>query len=171
MSTELLLLENPSYQALWTLVRAYHSLVAVLQKFLEDNGITGAQFGVLRCLSDAGDEGLMLSEVSKRLLVTCGNTTGVVDRLEQAGYLRRVRPSGDRRVVLAQLTPEGKALFRRLMPEYLSLVRELLSGLTTEEQELIAGYCQRIHETAEARRQTDLPEPEPSLARRGAAAE
>jgi MarR family transcriptional regulator, 2-MHQ and catechol-resistance regulon repressor len=158
MSTELLLLENPSYLALWNLVRAYHSLVGVLQRFFEENGITGAQFGVLRCVSDAGDEGLMLSEVSKRLLVTCGNTTGVVDRLEQAGYLRRVRPSGDRRVVLAQLTPEGKALFRRIMPQYLDLVRDLLSGLTTEEQELIAGWCRRVHETVESHRQGDPAE-------------
>src|ERR687887_1689209 len=100
MLTDRLLLENSSYRAWWHLARAYHSVAGQLGRFFEERGITGAQFGVLRCVADAGSGGLMLSDLSRRLLVTCGNITGVVDRLEQAGYLRRDRSSEDRRVVL-----------------------------------------------------------------------
>src|SRR5437868_5769828 len=119
METERLLRENPSYSACWFLVRAYHSLAARLGAFFEARGITGAQFGVLRCVADAGPAGLMLSDLSRRLMVTCGNITGVVDRLEHAGYLRRERSTDDRRIILARLTPEGRELFAEMRPAYL----------------------------------------------------
>jgi MarR family transcriptional regulator, 2-MHQ and catechol-resistance regulon repressor len=145
MDTNLLLVENPSFKAWWFLARAYHSIAASLTRLFEDHGITGAQFGVLRCLSDADPDGLMLSDLSKRLMVTCGNTTGVVDRLEQAGYLRRVRPAGDRRVVLAQLTAEGEELYRRIIPGHQRLLGELLAGLAPEEREILSTLCERLH--------------------------
>lgn len=156
METDRLLQENPSYRAWWFMVRAYHSMLGPLNRLIEERGITGPQFGVMRCVADAGPEGLMLSDLSKRLLVTCGNITGVVDRLEHAGYLRRVRPPEDRRVVLAQLTPEGLALYRELMPAVQELLRQLMSGLEIEEKEALAAMCERLHLDVEAGRQ---PEP------------
>ena len=162
METEQLLLENESYRAWWFLARAYHSIIAGLNRFFEERRITGAQFGVLRCVSDAGPEGLSLSDLSKRLMVTCGNTTGVVDRLEQAGFLRRVRRSEDRRVVLAQLTPEGEALYREAMPAYQELLSELLAGLTLEEKEAISRHCRKLHLTVEERRQHECEAPLPT---------
>jgi DNA-binding MarR family transcriptional regulator len=150
METDRLLQENPSYRAWWFMVRAYDSMVGVLSRFFEERGITGAQFGVLRCVADAGAGGLMLSDLSKRLMVTCGNVTGVVDRLEQAGYLRRVRPPEDRRVVLAQLTPEGLTLYRELMPAYQELLSQLMAGLSMEEKEAVARACERLHRQLEA---------------------
>jgi DNA-binding MarR family transcriptional regulator len=145
METERLLLENPSYRAWWHLARVYHAMEGPLNRLFEEHGITGAQFGVLRCVADAGPGGLMLSDLSRRLMVTCGNITGVVDRLEQAGYLRREREPADRRVTLAQLTPEGRAVHRRVMPAYQALVRESLAGLSTEENEILAGLCEKLH--------------------------
>jgi DNA-binding MarR family transcriptional regulator len=142
--TELLLIENPSYHAWWQMVRAYHSVVGVLSRYFEERGITGAQFGVLRCLADAGDAGLMLSDLSKRLMVTCGNTTGVVDRLEQAGYLRRERRRDDRRVILAKLTPKGRKLYSELMPAYQAMLQRFLGDLTAAETEQLSRACERI---------------------------
>ena len=152
MSTKRLLIEEPSFHGLWWLVRAYHQVVVRLTPFFESWGITGAQFGVLRCLSDAGEEGLMLSDLSKRLMVTCGNTTGVVDRLEQAGYLRRERQSGDRRIIRARLTPEGADLFRRILPAYLEALRALMEGLDTEEKAALAGLCEKLYHHIDAAR-------------------
>jgi DNA-binding MarR family transcriptional regulator len=163
METDRLLQENPSYRAFWFMVRAYHSMLGRINRFFDERGITGSQFGVMRCVADAGPGGLMLTDLSKRLLVTCGNITGVVDRLVQAGYLRRVRPPGDRRVVLAQLTPEGLALYRELMPAYQELLSELLAGLSMEEKETIAEACERLHLHLEGH----LPEPTINGARAG----
>jgi MarR family 2-MHQ and catechol resistance regulon transcriptional repressor len=152
-TTDRLLIENPSYRAWWSLARAYHSLAAVLSRFFEEQGITGAQYGVLRCVADAGPEGLMLSDLSKRLMVTCGNITGVVDRLEQAGYLRRERCPEDRRVVFAQLTPAGAALFDRVLPLHLELISELTASLPLDECAALADRCEALHEAVETRRQ------------------
>jgi DNA-binding MarR family transcriptional regulator len=157
MSTQRLLAENTSFAAWWFLARAYHSLANRLSRFFEEQGITGAQFGVLRSLADAEDHALMLSDLSRQLMVTCGNITGVVDRLEQAGYLRRERRLDDRRVVVAQLTDEGFAVFSRVMPLYEALVVSLLQSLPLEDREVLGRLCSDLHFALEPDR---LPTPD-----------
>lgn len=145
MTTDEYLQENSAYRAWWNMARAYNSMVSALDQFCEERGITGAQFGVLRCVADAGEEGLMLSDLSRRLMVSCGNITGVVDRLENAGYLRRERSVQDRRVILARLTPAGRELFCRTWPEFQETLRQLLSVLSVEEHESLALSSRRLH--------------------------
>lgn len=157
MDTDQLLAENPSFAAWWYLARAYHSLANRLGRFFEERRITGAQFGVLRCLADAGDDGLMLSDLSRHLMVTCGNITGVVDRLEQAGYLRRERRPDDRRVVEARLTPEGSALYAEVMPAYQEFVTSLLAALPVEDREMLARCCRELHLGVEGTREPVSP--------------
>lgn len=145
MDTQDLLAGNTAFAAWWHLARAYHSLAGRVNRFFEERGITGAQFGVLRCLADAGPSGLMLSDLSRHLMVTCGNITGVVDRLEQAGYLQRERQPDDRRVVVARLTPKGSALYADLMPAYEVLVTGLLSMLPAEDQDALSRLSRDLH--------------------------
>jgi DNA-binding MarR family transcriptional regulator len=145
MTTDEYLEENPAYRAWWNMARAYQSVYNALDHFCEERGITGAQFGVLRCVADAGEDGLMLSDLSRRLMVSCGNITGVVDRLEHAGYLRRERSLADRRVILARLTPAGRTLFAEVWPEFQESLRRMLSGLSDDEQESLARNSRRLH--------------------------
>jgi DNA-binding MarR family transcriptional regulator len=149
-STETLLQERGDFRAWWSLARAYHSVAGPIERFFDERKITGAQYGVLRCLTDAGEEGLMLSDLSRRLLVTCGNITGVVDRLEAAGYLRRERSEEDRRVVRARLTETGRAFYAKLLPDYLALVGELMSGLNERELEALGVTAQRLYGSLDA---------------------
>ena len=148
--TEELLRERADFRAWWCLARAYHSVAGPIERFFDERKITGAQYGVLRCLTDAGDEGLMLSDLSRRLLVTCGNITGVVDRLEAAGYLRRERSEEDRRVVRARLTESGRAFFAELMPQYVNLVQELMSGLPEADLDALGALSQQLYGSLEA---------------------
>lgn len=145
MDTKDFLATNTAYAAWWHLARAYHTIAGRVNRFFEEQGVTGAQFGVLRCLADAGADGLMLSDLSRHLMVTCGNITGVVDRLEQAGYLHRERQPDDRRVVVARLTPAGSKLYAEVMPAYLVLVGELLEVLPPEDRELLSRLCHDLH--------------------------
>ena len=169
--TDEFLRDDRAFSSWWWLARAYHSYALVVGRFFEEWGITGAQYGVLRCLSDAGEDGLMLSDLSKRLMVTCGNTTGVVDRMEQANLLRRERRTGDRRVVMARLTTAGEDLFQRMRPPYVALVRELMAELSPEEKEALSAGCEKLHLSLESRRQADpavdgeAPEPAEAIAR------
>lgn len=159
MSTQGLIASNPSFAAWWFLARSYHSLANRLSRFFEERGITGAQFGVLRCLADAQDNGLMLSDLSRDLMVTCGNITGVVDRLEQAGYLRRERQADDRRVVVARLTESGSALITEMMPAYVELVGALFAELSPDDCTSLASLCRDLHLAVEHARAQGSAEP------------
>jgi DNA-binding MarR family transcriptional regulator len=134
----------PSLALWWQLARAYHAVHLRVGQFFDERGMTGAQYGVLRCLGEAGPDGLMLTALSERLLVTCGNITGVVDRLEQSGLLRRERSLEDRRVIIARLTPRGQALYREVVPEFREYLAGLLAGIETEDQWELARLCEQV---------------------------
>ena len=142
--------QDPSLVAWWRLARATQSMIQVMTRFVEEHGLTGAQFGVVRCVGEAGPEGLMLTELSERLMVTCGNITGVMDRLEQAGYIRRERSVEDRRVVMARLTTSGQDIYERVIPAYRDEVVRLFSGLSPDEQEQLGHLAQRLQDELDA---------------------
>jgi MarR family 2-MHQ and catechol resistance regulon transcriptional repressor len=108
--------------------------------------LTGAQYGVIRCLGEGPEEGLPLSELSERLLMTCGNITCVVDKLEEAGLVRRERSVADRRVIHAQLTPRGRELFDRAVPAHRQRLQEQFGGLSPTEQAELARLLRRLYE-------------------------
>lgn len=133
--------------AWWHLARSYHCLFQRFTQYLDDFGLTGAQLGVLRSLGEAGPEGLMLSALSKRLMVTCGNITGVVDGMEKDGLLRRERCLEDRRVIRARLTPAGEALYREAVPAIRGYIEETFAGIGDEEKWRLAGLCEALNQT------------------------
>jgi DNA-binding MarR family transcriptional regulator len=135
----------PALAAWWHLARCYNALALRFMRFFDDEDLTGAQYGVLRSVGEAGPEGLKLTDLSRRLMVTCGNITGVVDRLEEAGLLRRDRSAEDRRVLMARLTAAGWERYRTLVPRYRAFVADLLSGMPETDKRLLADLCERLH--------------------------
>ena len=97
--------------------------------------ITLPQFDVLSELERAGQPQTM-SELSRLLLVSNGNVTGVVDRLERDGLVNRRPAQHDRRVLYIELTDDGRELFKRIAAVHETWVAGLLAGLsesTTEQ--------------------------------------
>ena len=139
-----LLEEDTSLRAWWHLARAGCRLISHLTPFVERFGVTGPQFGVIRTLGEAGPDGLPLGQLSERLLVSCGNITGIVDRLEDAGYLYRERSDEDRRVVIARLTPPGEALYDEAIPVLVRAVEEAMSALDPREQVELARLTRKL---------------------------
>jgi DNA-binding MarR family transcriptional regulator len=78
-------------------------------------------------------DGMTLGEVSKRMMVSAGNVTSLVDRLVKAGYLERRPAPNDRRSQLIQLTQSGRAHFNRLAANHEKWVAELLADLDTKD--------------------------------------
>lgn len=78
-------------------------------------------------------EPMKMSDLSKQLLVSNGNATTVVDRLEQEGMARRVASEKDKRVVLVELTPEGRAWFEDIAAAHQREVNTLFSNLGEED--------------------------------------
>lgn len=73
--------------------------------------------------------GLRLGELSRRTMVTNGNVTGLVERLESDGLVKRVTPDRDRRVTVAQLTPAGAKLFAAMAVAHEAWLRDLMADV------------------------------------------
>jgi DNA-binding MarR family transcriptional regulator len=78
-------------------------------------------------------EGLRLGELSRRTMVTNGNVTGLADRLEADGLIRRETLEADRRVTVARLTRKGRDLFTTMAKAHEGWIRELTAELDDEE--------------------------------------
>src|SRR5215813_475620 len=79
--------------------------------------------------------GLRMSELSKRLMVSGGNVTGITDQLEREGLVVRTAFPGDRRAFTVKLTETGLRRFREMAVRHEQWIAELLGGLNREEQE------------------------------------
>jgi DNA-binding MarR family transcriptional regulator len=130
---------------------------SALREALRAEGTTLPRFDVLAALHRRPD-GVTMSELSRMLLVSNGNATAVVDRLEAEGLCRRTPSPSDRRTVFAALTPEGRARFERLASEHEAHVDRLFGALTESDLDALASLLKRMGPRDETRRQ-----PEPSL--------
>ncbi|HEY0746560.1 MAG TPA: MarR family transcriptional regulator [Steroidobacteraceae bacterium] len=78
--------------------------------------------------------GIKMGELSRRMLVTGGNVTGIVDQLERAGLIVRAEDPADRRAYLVKLTKAGRQLFTQMASEHETWIVELFSGMSMREQ-------------------------------------
>jgi DNA-binding MarR family transcriptional regulator len=92
--------------------------------------LTLPQFDVLAELARAPADGFTFIELSRLLLVTSGNLTGIIDRLEREQLVGRRDDGRDRRIVRVTLTAKGRRLTDTMLPEYADDVHEMLDGLS-----------------------------------------
>jgi MarR family transcriptional regulator, 2-MHQ and catechol-resistance regulon repressor len=142
---------DKAFQAWRQIVAAKAAIGRVVGRAFTDLDLTGAQFGVLRIVGEAGPGGIKLSDIGEQLFVTCGNVTGLVDRLEERGLLARVPHADDRRVLLAQLTPAGQEIFETIVPRHRARISRIMSCLSLEEQEALADMMERLSRDVEER--------------------
>jgi DNA-binding MarR family transcriptional regulator len=96
-------------------------------------GITLPRFDLMAQL-DRHPEGLRMGELSKRMMVTSANVTGIVNLLEQEGLVVREAVPGDGRAFSISLTPAGRRAFRRMAARHEGWIIELMSGLGEDER-------------------------------------
>ena len=101
------------------------------------------RFDVLAQLQRAGKP-LSMGELSRRLMVTNGNITGLVDRLKSEGLVDRRRSDGDRRVQIVSLEPAGATLFERMAADNRRWVSGMMAGLSREEKEALFALLGRL---------------------------
>ena len=88
--------------------------------------------------------GLKMGELSKRMMVTGGNVTGITDGLSQEGLVERVDDPGDRRAWLVRLTPAGRRAFVAMAREHERWVVEAFRTLSAREMSVMAGFLGRL---------------------------
>jgi DNA-binding MarR family transcriptional regulator len=91
------------------------------------------RFDLMAQLERAPD-GLKMSELSQRMMVTGGNVTGITDGLEKEGLVVREVDPSDRRVFRVKLTPEGQRQFQRMATEHEQWVVDLFGGLSQKQK-------------------------------------
>lgn len=92
-------------------------------------GASMARFDLMAHLYAAAPEGLTMGALTKRLLVSGGNVTGLVDRLAKEGLVAREVDAADRRIYRVALTQSGRTLFKDMAEEHEAWVSELLEGM------------------------------------------
>ena len=126
------------------LLRATRAVEAELREFLRvEHAGTLPRFDVLAALFRA-DGPLTMGELSQQLLVSNGNATAVVDRLERDGLVRRTPSPADRRVILAQLTDEGRRQFEAQAAPHEARVDALFAGLSAADLDLLDDLLHRL---------------------------
>ena len=108
---------------------------------------TFPQFDVLNQLERERD-GLTFVELSRRLLVTAGNLTGIVDRLHAEGLVRRAVHPADRRAFRLTLTPKGRRLVRRAQGRHHRALTALLAGVPDRELRVLRRLLDRLRASA-----------------------
>jgi DNA-binding MarR family transcriptional regulator len=131
-------------------VRCYSLAMRELRASLHGE-CTMPQFDVLAQLNRS-PEGLTFSELSRRLVVTAGNLTGIVDRLAEQGLVRRQPDKQDRRHVFIRLTAAGQRYCEELIPRHERQIVELFRDLPDNTVKRLRGDLDSLASLLETNR-------------------
>jgi DNA-binding MarR family transcriptional regulator len=106
----------------------------IRRRLREQFDVTLPRFDLMAQL-DKVPEGMTLSDLSRRMMVSNGNLTGLVERLVSSGHLDRRTSASDRRAQVISLTDLGRAEFREMAAEHEGWIATLFSDLTKRDQE------------------------------------
>jgi MarR family 2-MHQ and catechol resistance regulon transcriptional repressor len=113
---------------LWVVLsRAHAAIEAHAGAQVNRHGLTLTEFGIMEALFHLGP--MLLGEVQRRILVSSGGITYLVDRLERKGLVERRECPEDRRARYAALTEQGEAVIREIFPEHARHLENALGGL------------------------------------------
>jgi DNA-binding MarR family transcriptional regulator len=105
----------------------------VRRRLRERFDVTLPRFDLMAQLDKARD-GMTLSDLSKRMMVSNGNLTGLVDRLVASGHVARTVSPTDRRAMVISLTEEGRAEFRTMAGEHEHWIADLFGDLSAKDR-------------------------------------
>lgn len=134
---------------LWTvLARAYAAVEKHSFTDIERHGLTPGEFGILETLYHRGP--LLLGDLQRRVLVSSGGVSYLVDRLEKKGLVERRDYPEDRRTRLAALTPAGEELIARIFPEHARAIQRALHAIDPEVKQAAVALLRTIGRAAAA---------------------
>jgi DNA-binding MarR family transcriptional regulator len=130
---------------LWLRLLACTGIIeAVLRSRLRSEfGTTLPRFDLMAQL-ERNPAGLRMTELSKRMMVTSGNITGITDQLVDEGLVRREPDPDDRRAFVVRLTPAGRRLFDRMAAVHEGWIVELFGGLGAADMQRMYALLARL---------------------------
>jgi DNA-binding MarR family transcriptional regulator len=143
---------SPQQQAYLNLARTHAQLAGAIAEVLKPHGLSEATYNILRILRGVdrfpvdGRRSLPCGEVAERMVTRVPDVTRLMDRLEKAGLIGRVRCEADRRVVRAHIAPAGKQLLRKLDKPIDRAERSLFPKLSPRELDTLSRLLAKARE-------------------------
>ena len=127
--------------------RARSALLTGLDGELEQFGLTGAQFAVLKNVADGTAD--TAADLCRTMHYDTGSMTRMLDRLEEKSVLRRERCTEDRRVVYLRISDTGNELLPQLRAAAMNVLERHLAGFSPAEVETLKQYLIRMIENGQ----------------------
>ena len=118
----------------------------VRQRLREEFDTTLPRFDLMAQL-DRSPDGLTMGALSRRLMVSNGNVTGLIDRLVAERLVARRPTPGDRRAQLVAMTPAGKRAFNGMTPAHADWINDMLGGLTRDDMRTLLRVLGKLKDT------------------------
>ncbi|MGF1537701.1 MAG: MarR family winged helix-turn-helix transcriptional regulator [Elainellaceae cyanobacterium] len=134
--------QEPFLATIRELAKAYQAFSAYSEAFVRQYDLTPAQFDVVATLGNTS--GLSMGDIGEKTLITKGTLTGIIDRLERKGLVRREVPPENRRSVIVKLTADGEALFKQVFPAHIADMKQHMEALHPSEMELLRVLLSRL---------------------------
>ena len=125
------------------LLHAQQALSRESEEALKDYGLSLAKYNILNALAEAGGR-LPFSDLVEQLGCVRSNITGLIDRLQEDQLVRRVDHPEDRRMLFAELTPEGERLVSKAVPCHVEAIAKVFGKLTVEQRDELGALLERI---------------------------
>lgn len=134
---------------LWLRMLTCTNLISaeIRRRLRTEFNVTLPQFDLLSQL-EREPTGLRLSDLSKRMMVTPGNLTGLVDRLTAEAQIAREQLADDRRVVVVRMTDKGRRDFARMAAAHENWIAALMSGLGQDDLRLLTHELAALKKSA-----------------------
>lgn len=134
--------ENNSLKLFVVLSKAYRSLMEQVEADIQSRGLNLTDFAVLELLYHKGAQPLKV--IGKKILLTSGSITYVVNKLENKRYLVRIPNHHDRRVTFAKITDKGADLLHHIFPGHWARIEEITSGLNETEKVMAIDLLRKL---------------------------
>jgi DNA-binding MarR family transcriptional regulator len=139
--------DSPAHEALLNLLVAAGHIRSLVDEACADYGITQPQFNVLRILRGAHPGGLPRGEISARMIERAPDVTRLIDRLEAAGLVDRVKGTGDRRLSVTRITRAGLALLAKLDGPIRALNKDVARRVSATDLRHLSRICEAMYAT------------------------
>jgi DNA-binding MarR family transcriptional regulator len=133
-------------EAYLSVVRTSTALTDAMEDLVKARGISATQYNVLRILRGSGAEGLCRNALRDRMLTRMPDMTRLLDRMEEAGLVVRVREGEDRRMVMTRITEQGRRLLDELEAPVMALHRKQMAGLTDAQLRSLSDLLTLVRE-------------------------
>jgi DNA-binding MarR family transcriptional regulator len=141
--------ESPEQEAALNVLRTSDQLQIRFARLLRQHGLTPSQYNVLRILRGEGQP-LPILEIAGRTITVVPGITGLIDRLEQGGFVQRVRCEKDRRVIHVALADKGSTTLAELDQPLADLHRQLLGHLSPDELTELIRLLEKVRQPLSA---------------------